>query len=959
MTYNAGSSVDNKPAVYNEKSTGANAGDLGLLSAIQSKVDAASPWDQLLNGGQVSDPKNNAASYTTPLNSDSPLRVGRVLLALPYVHCYKVQLTGRQGTCIATAASNHSRNPLGVRSGEVIPPNSNVLIWKPDTAELAYILAILPSPVMHDDFNASDHIQQGGNSGVKKVEAYRNIPKSTAMAHGWVSQSCGRPMDGTIGEYVRMSETGIGLLIDSFQTYLRVNEACGLWLNYFDNYTKLAGLSLNIMSYCTHNIQQYDEGENLALVGHATYPWEATGMYAPQVRFTKTNSPEDVQLDREFPFGTEEVQDQSQTPIYRLTDYTGYLGQGFNRTLMKPAKDSGKRLMTDAETDKDVGLFQELIALDGSYSVRSAKQILLAKYPLIPNPRRKRLAEDAKGDDLLDRKGKGEYKFSGTYGEGPDHKVRDWKDQDVSFLFKFPPAELKNILRPAGIMDLLTHHYNWKSTHPFSYHKRDYDYPEEGDNNSPLTEVRFYRGTMSNAYVEIRPRVMKIDDRYGNVNYYNTAAFITIAEDGSIVLGDGYGSQLLMGGGQIRLEAGGDIMLMSGARVVTLAKEAIIRAKGSVDISSNENDVRIKAEKNMQLLAGNSGSGGMLLESKGQGSIQGYGGLIGEDVMASGITLLSRGGSVNAMSKTAYIRTGVDEGDPEGSGDLVIDCANGRSRVVCYGAAFDFFCSEGLGIWHSPVGQGATQMTSSHYFGPSFSKVHGPTVMDRDVCIVQNGNLGVAGSVYGKKNIFCLKEMACHPAILGDSEEDKFIRDVNNFIDEYEVFSENATDAGNPIFSGYYPNYVWMTGQPGNSGLLGDEIGFSYRDRPVPDDECDKEKEPEDQAIKEAVYGYNYKKFFLLETRWQQLGRMGMLQSGGETWSENVVQYQGEDLYPWPGKRNWACNRYPTFIGYNDEDKFKLFGTSAARSREDNKEDYEEPSFSDWKQQKCDGNYSL
>jgi len=71
------------------------------------------------------------------------------------------------------------------------------------------------------------------------------------------------------------------------------------------------------------------------------------------------------------------------------------------------------------------------------------------------------------------------------------------------------------------------------------------------------------------------------------------------------------------------------------------------------------------------------------------------------------------------------------------------------------------------------------------------------------------------------------------------------------------------------------------------------------------------------------------------------------------------VQYQGDDLYPWPGKRNWACNRYPTFIGYNDEDKFKLFGTSAAKSREDNKEDYEEPSFSDWKQQKCDGNYSL
>lgn len=931
MTYNAGSSVDNKPAVYNEKSTGANAGDLGLLSAIQSKVDAASPWDQLLDGGQVSDSRNNASSYTAPLNSDSPLRVGRVILALPYVHCYKVQLTGRQGTCIATAASNHSRTPLGVRSGEVIPPNSNVLIWKPNTAELAYILAIIPSPVMHDKFNASDHIQQGGNSGPKKVEAYRNIPKSTARAHGWVSQSCGRPMDGTIGEYVRMSETGIGLLIDSFQTYLRVNEACGLWLNYFDNYTKLAGLSLNIMSYCTHNIQQYDEGENLALVGHATYPWEATGMYAPFQRFTKTNSPEDVQLDREFPFGTEEVQDQSQTPIYRLTDYTGYLGQGFNRTLMKPARESGKRLMTEAEADKDVGLFQELIALDGGYSVRSAKQILLAKYPLIPNPRRKRLAEDAKGDDLLDRDGKGEYKFSGTYGEGPDHKVRDWKDQDVGLL--------KNMLRPAGIMDLLTHHYNWKSTHPFYYHTRDYDYPEEGDNNSPLTEIRFYRGIMSTAYVEISPKVMKIDNRYQNVNYYNTAAFITIAEDGSIVLGDGYGSQLLMGGGQIRLEAGGDIMLMSGSRVVTLAKEAIIRAKDSVDISSSEHDVRIKAENNMQLLAGNSGSGGMLLESKGEGSSQLYEGRIGEEVRASGITLLSRGGSVNTMSKTAYIRTGVDEGNPESSGNLIIDCANGRSAMVSYAQNFDFFCADGVGIWHAPVGQGAAQMTSSHFFGPQFSKVNGPTVMERDVCLVSRGNLGLAGSVYGMQDVFCLGQMACYKAKVSDSDEDKFIRDITKFISTYQASSGAFTAAGTPRFNGFYPNYIWQNLQPGNSNLLGNQIGFSYRD--------------EDKAG--GTYGYS--KFFLLETRWQQLERMGMLQAASEPWNENPVLYQGDTLYPWPGKSNWVSG--DKFVRYSAEDKFKLFETSKAKSRENYKEDYEEPNFPDWKLEPCDGNYSL
>jgi len=934
MTYSSGSSVDSKPAVYNKDSTGVTDGiPLRLVNGIQGKLDSASPWNQFNTGGQVGDSRNNAAIHSAPLASDTPLRVGRVLLALPYVHCYKVQLTGRQGTCIATAASNHSHTPLGVRSGEVIPPNSNVLIWKPATAELAYILAVLPSPVLHDNFNASDHIQQGGNSGPKKVEAYRNIPKTVAKGHGWVSQSCGRPMDGTIGEYVRMSETGIGLLIDSFQTYLRVNETCGLWLNYFDSYTKLAGLSLTIMSYCTHNMQYYDEGENFSMLGHITYPWEAAGMYAPNTKFSETNDIEKVQLDKQFPFGLEDLQDQSQTPIYRVTDYTGYLGQGFNRTLMNPAKDSGKRLMV--ETDKDVGLFQELTALDGGYSLRSAKHIMLAKYPLIPNPRRIRAPEDAKGDDLLERPGKGEYKFSGKFGEGPEHKVRDWKDDKVS--------SIPNMLRPAGIMDLLTHHYNWKSTHPFFYHKKDYDYPEEGDSTSPLKAIKFYRGKMAESYVEIRPKRLKIDDRYQDVNYYNTASFITLAEDGSIIIADGYGSQLLLGGGQIRLEAGGDIMLMSGSRVVTLAKEAIIRAKENVDISATVHDVRIKAERNMQLLAGNAGSGGMLLESKGKGSTQAYEGRIGTEVAGSGITLLSRGGSVNTMSKTAYIRTGVDEGNPESSGDLIIDCANGRSSLVAYAKSFDFFSSGGLGLWHQPVGQGAASMSQSHYFSSNFSKIRGGLVIEGDVAIVKKGELGVAGGVYAMGVIGCAKGMAClkGAANIGDSSIGNFVPSIAKFIEEFEIEGDKLTRAGDPIFAGFYPNFIWKNAQPGNSNLLGNQIGFSYRDL----------------SARGNAYDYTANKFFLLETRWQQLGRMGVLQSEGETWTEKLVHYQGQELYPWPGKLNWLTEE--TFLGYNDEDKFKLFGTNAAKSRKDNTKDYEEPSFPDWKKRVCDGNYSM
>ena len=190
-------------------------------------------------------------------------------------------------------------------------------------------------------------------------------------------------------------------------------------------------------------------------------------MYKDGEKFSKTNG-EDIQLDKDQPFGLEDIQDYAQTPVYRLTDYTGYIGQGFNRTLMKPAKESGVRKMSDAEADKDDGLFQELVALDGSYSVRSAKQILFSKYPAIPNPRRKRSNEDGKGDD---KEYGGDYKFSGKFGNGDPHIVKDWDDSEETD----QPA----LLRTAGILDLIAHHYNWKSTHPFYYHTKDYAYPEE------------------------------------------------------------------------------------------------------------------------------------------------------------------------------------------------------------------------------------------------------------------------------------------------------------------------------------------------------------------------------------------------------------------------------------------------------------------------------------------------
>ena len=386
-------------------------------------------------------------------------------------------------------------------------------------------------------------------------------------------------------------------------------------------------------------------------------------------------------------------------------------------------------------------------------------------------------------------------------------------------------------------------------------------------------------------------------------------------------------------------------MLMSGARVVTIGREAIIRAIDSIDISSSEQDVRIKAENNLQMLGGNSGdSGGVLIESKGQGVAQEYDRKVGEDVNGSGIVLLSRGGHVSSIAKTIYIRSGVEEGMAEGSGNIIMDCANGRSGFVSYAQSHYFYNEEGLGIWHQPVGQDNINIDKSHFFGPKFSKINGPTVMSRNVAITDQGSLGVDGGVFAKGSVITLEFMASADAKPpGDSLSNNIPKAVDKFIEDFRTIGEDYTALGEPYFKSIYSDFIWDDRRSGNTELLEDKIGFSYRDKTHEGGQ---------------VYGYTEEGFYLLETRWQQLERSGLVSSGGKPWKEKPVSYQGKDLYPWPGKKHWVDR--DAFLQYENQGGFLLFDLGGfSKSRTDNREDYEEPSFADWKMDPCDATYAL
>ena len=918
------------PAVFGERGTGTTPSDVNAIRELRTDASSQSTVQQELNGQQADNTFLTAINHSNNVYEDTPIRIGKVTLALPYLHCYRVQLSGRQGTCMASALARSSHSPIGVKVGETIPPGTDVLVWKPKSSSIAYILGAVPPTLTNDALNGADCIQQGGNSGPKKVEAYRNISKVDAASLS-AAFPAGRPMDGTNNEYVRMSETGIGLLIDSFQTYLRVNEACGVWFNYFDSYAKLSGLNLEIQSFAEHATQLNDEGELYNFKGVPIYPWESVGLYAPGTDFTQQNNPASVQLDKNFPFAEIDLKDQSQQSIYRYMEYSSFIGQGFTQYMSSPTQQSG----INTGQSKPVGLYHSNINLDGSCSITSAKSINLYKYPIIPIPVRKKLNADAAGDDL----GKSNYKFSGKFGQGAEHKVKDWDDSAVS--------KLKSLMPVAGALDTETHDRNWKEINAFDYHENDIDIAEE-DSNPLINRIAFYRGSYEKSYVDIDPQKLNIDHRVGETKLYNTAAFFRLLEDGSVVIGDGYGAQITLTGGQIRLESGGDIILASGGRVVTLAREAVIRAKENVDISASDNDVRIKAERNLQVLGGNSGAGGVLIESKGQGNTQNYNQKVGNDVQSSGITLLSRSGVCNLLSRSVYIRSGVDEGNAEGYGEIILDAANGRSNLTSYARSQYFFNSQGLGIWHSPTGQDAEDLIKhGHYFGPGVSKILGPLAISKDVVITDGGSLSIDGNIYNTGNIVAVGQMSCKngwPAI-GDSSKNNIPTTIKTNIDTFKKSTDEINERTKSLFTQFFVEGVWAENKAGNTALLNNQIGFSFRD---------------ESATKDKVYGYDKDQFFFLETRWQQLDRMKLTQgSQSIDWEEKPVSYQSQDLYPWPGKKNWVDN--PTFLSYRGSDDMLLFDSSkyAAKSRQTSKTDYETPKFVDWGAEPCDKNFKF
>ena len=161
-------------------------------------------------------------------------------------------------------------------------------------------------------------------------------------------------------------------------------------------------------------------------------------------------------------------------------------------------------------------------------------------------------------------------------------------------------------------------------------------------------------------------------------------------DDGSVIIEDGWGSSIVMTKGHIQISAAGDVFMRPGRSFYAWApKDAMLRAGGSIDLTATTKDIRLKAECNLHLLAGNDGpkstkkSGGILLESRSAGMTLDFN-QAGEKVISGGVIVKCTNSDFVTWANNIYLGTKKIDKNPAGT--IFLSADEGKQNIFVQGA---------------------------------------------------------------------------------------------------------------------------------------------------------------------------------------------------------------------------------------------------------------------------------
>jgi hypothetical protein len=351
--------------------------------------------------------------------------------------------------------------------------------------------------------------------------------------------------------------------------------------------------------------------------------------------------------------------------------------------------------------------------------------------------------------------------------------------------------------------------------------------------------------------------------------------------------------------GNIYIDAAADVFMRAGRNINGWAGNDVnVRAKDSVDLVASTKDVRIKAENNLQVLGGNSGYGGVLIESRSRDSTYDMN-TEGEQTYTSGILFRANASNIVSWSKNVYLRTGgVEElatqvaNDDPGyipPGSIVFDSARGKSNVVFHAKRVSEFLAASGGTHDIYFGtqdniESASKFSSNNTLLSGFLRV--------DTGLYVGGLIWADGQILAGKGQVIAAD-GCNPGKMDNDTKAKIEAAAN----EIRETIRQDINLGSQLYNNQLDSVFYLNGAAGNDSSIR-SVRFAFR----------------------TVSDYGTQNFKLFEARWQQLAREAEFNL--PAWQENAVTTINGESYPYPGKFTTA-NYYQQSLQLFDAGNYK------------------------------------
>ena len=778
--------------------------------------------------------------------------------------------------------------PLGARPISGYAPRSHVLVMDDKSMVDAVILGAAPRPITDPRLVIPSSMTLRSRVGQCEDPMHHTTPSDST---GYIRNvSAGRPLDCLPGDWGSINDMGVAIFIGRLIAALKASDGAKVEAFCGDDLLRLVGYNFELFTSVSEECHLNDEGENVIIKRATPYPWEALGVS----RGTAVTRTQDGSIRIGQEYASEEPAKDNQLIIPRLTELGGYLGDLVHRVISCPP--AALTVETYDTQTPHIGLMEEVQSSDGTYMLRSAKAIIFEKYAIIPVPKQLKAPEDPLGDSS-----QGDYKSA---GDGDDTGEFQWDDSNG------PEG------RQAQLFDYLAWNWNRYTCCGLVKHSKagggtDWFLPDETDLKTFSSAVNNddYSSLKSKFSMDLPVKVsVPVDFRSGrqNVGFYQSRSVIAQLDDGSLILEDGYGASIKMGGGRIVISAPGDVWVQAGRSIVNWAAfDAVIKAGNCAELTSSKKDVRIKAEHNLFMLGGNAGDhGGVLIESRspGRASASDYA-TDGEAVQAHGVVVKSKG-AIDVVGSDIYVGL-------NGQGSTLALDAGTSGRLSLTGTELDvavsnlFALSAGVGDAVAVMALSPGQATiPAGLFEVGGNMIIAPKSGSSTADLLLGGNLVANGqavfdgavvtnaafAAYESQSVSKMPQKVAlenTPQSMGDAIKTEENEVIQHLADLSSLLKDGADAPGNSEYQTY--------------------IGFSCRDS-VTDLKLDQNS------------------FIIMESRWQQMARLNG--ASLDTWDEPAVNGPtGSPGMPYPGYTAWNWDSYATISPVDFLD-----GTAIARN---------------------------